>query len=108
MCATKLLTWEMLLRTASAGEERPHRVGNRRLSFVYTLSVASPGRVCACVCVSVCVLAFIGAHLLAHVSMCVCVHLGPFVVTPGPTLHERTQTDLQPFYRVALRPTESA
>lgn len=58
-------------------------------------------------CVSVCVLAFLGAHLLAHVSMCVRVHLGPFVVTPGPALHERTQTDLRPFSSVALRPSES-
>lgn len=88
-------------RTASAGEEGPQwaRIATS-LSF-------SPLSVAACVCVSVCVLAFIGAHLLAHVSMCVCVHLSPFVVTPGPTLHERTQTDLQPFYSVALRPSES-
>lgn len=54
-----------------------------------------------------CVLAFIGAQLLAHVSMCVCVHRGPFVVMPGPTLHERTQTDHQPFYSVAVRLSES-
>lgn len=58
-------------------------------------------------CFCVCVLAFIGAQPLAHVSMCVHVHLGPCVVTPGPTLHERTQTDLQPFYSVAVQPSES-
>lgn len=58
-------------------------------------------------CVSVCVLAFQGAHLLAHVGMCVRVHLSPFVVTPGPTLHERTPTDLRPFNSVAAPPRES-
>lgn len=59
------------------------------------------------VCVSVRVLAFQGAHLLAHVGMCVRVHLSPFVVTPGPTLHERTPTDLRPFNSVAAPPRES-
>lgn len=53
--------------------------------------------VCVWVCVYVCALAFKGAPLLAHVSMCVCVHLSLCVVMPGPTPHERTLSDLWPF-----------
>ena len=44
---------------------------------------------------SVCArLHFLGAPLLAHVSMCVRVHLSLCVVTPGPTPHECTLSDL--------------
>lgn len=49
---------------------------------------------CVSECVCVCVLAYKGAPLLAHVSMCVCVHLRLCVTMPDPTLHERSLSDL--------------
>lgn len=51
-------------------------------------------KVCASESVSLSVLAFKGAPLLAHVSMRLCALLSLFVVTPGPTPHERPLTDL--------------
>lgn len=108
-----MLTWTSSERDhwSHGGEQKAEKdhLGLKSFcfSFVFILkSVCDCLSVCVWVCVCVCVRLHLKVLLCLHMWACVFVCI--CVVTPGPTPHERTPSDLWPFYSVAVWPLKSA
>lgn len=87
------------------GRQRKDHLG---LTSLFLLRFFNPPEKCVCVCVCPyecpyeCVCARLHLKVLLRLHMWACVFVCICVVTPGPTPHERTLSDLWPFYSVAV------